>query len=90
MNFSDYRKSKKAKAQLSDEAKKTFTDFAKNYEGKSADEITEEIFRTAKKSREEGKLSDADIDNFRTMFAPFLNREQLQRLDELIKELKNL
>ncbi len=90
MNFSDYRKSKKAKDNLSDDAKQMVKNFAKGYEGKNADEITKEIFATAKKSRLEGKLSDSDIDNFRNMFAPMLNREQQRRLDELVKELKNL
>ncbi len=89
MNFSDYSKAKRAVNDLSPESKKVLDDFLKNYNGKSESELIDEIIKTAVKSKKEGKLSDSDIDNFYKMLYPMLSGEQVKKLDEVVKMLKN-
>ncbi len=89
MNFSDYSKAKRAVNDLSPESKKVLDDFLKNYNGKSESDLIDEIIKTAVKSKKEGKLTDSDIDNFYKMLYPMLSGEQVKKLDEVVKMLKN-
>lgn len=63
--------------------------FAKKYEGASEDEIISQIMIEAEKGRRNGTLSDSDIDRFRNMVYPMLNQKQREKLDKVVKKLKN-
>ncbi|MBQ2717517.1 MAG: hypothetical protein IJF75_02825 [Clostridia bacterium] len=89
MNFSDYSKAKRVANDLSPESKKILDDFLKSYHGKSESDLIDEIIKTAVKSKKEGKLTDGDIDNFYKMIYPMLSGEQVKKLDEVVKMLKN-
>ena len=58
------------------------------YEGKSRDEIFAAVMNVAGKSRQEGKLSDAEIDGFYQLIAPMLDGEKLKTLNEVVAKIK--
>ncbi len=72
-----------------DGSMETLKSFAKKYEGASEDEIISQIMIEAEKGRRNGTLSNADIDRFRNMIYPMLNQRQREKLDKVVKKLKN-
>ncbi len=58
------------------------------YQNKTQDELLGEILRQAATRRSEGTLADSDLENFYRQIAPFLNFEQRNKLEEVIKQLK--
>lgn len=63
--------------------------FAKKYEGASEDEIISQILLEAQKGRRNGTLSDSDIDRFKNMLYPMLNARQREKLEKVVKKIKN-
>ena len=63
--------------------------FAKKYEGASEDEIICQILLEAQKGRRNGTLSDSDIDRFKNMLYPMLNARQREKLEKVVKKIKN-
>ena len=97
MNFKDYKKTKKQDKPQSDPmdnldagAKMLLSNFVKDYEGKSYQEILSEIISVATKNRKEGKLSNAELDGFKAMLYPMLNGEQQKELVKIIDQLKQI
>ncbi len=93
MKFSDYKQnntndSKQSSKKMDKNAERLLRNFVKDYEGKSQSDIVAEIVKVAEKNRREGKLSDADLDNFANMLRPMLDRDQLKELDAIISRLK--
>jgi len=64
------------------------TNIAKNYDGKSEDELLRAIYFEAEKSRKAGTLTDSDIDNFTTMLAPILDDKKRKKLYDIANKLK--
>ena len=62
---------------------------ADKYEGVSENELIRIIIAEAEKNRAQGKLSNADLDNFSKTIRPMLNSTQAKRLDKIIERLKN-
>ena len=55
---------------------------AQRFDGKSQNELIMAIYNEAKKGKQKGTLSNADIDNFYNMLSPMLDdkkRKMLQR-----------
>ncbi|MBO7214909.1 MAG: hypothetical protein J6V66_05380 [Clostridia bacterium] len=71
-----------------DKAMGTLKAFAQKYEGASEDQIISQILIEAQKGRENGTLTDADIDRFKNMLYPMLNKSQREKLDKVVKKLK--
>ncbi len=92
MKFSDYKNntndSNKSSKKMDKNAERLLRNFVKDYEGKSQSDVMAEIIKVAEKNRREGKLSDADLDNFANMLRPMLDRNQLQELETIISRLK--
>jgi len=63
---------------------------AGKYEGASEEEIISAIIEEAEKSRRNGTLSDADIDEFAQMVAPMLTPVQRKKLAKVVKFLKGI
>jgi len=63
--------------------------WASKYEGMSETDLVKAIVKEAEKNRAEGKLTDADLDSFKSMLMPFLNSSQAKRLEKIIEKLKN-
>ncbi len=61
---------------------------AKNYEGKSENEILGEIKKTVEKGKSDGSLNDNKINEIAKQIAPMLNGDQKSKLDLLLKSLK--
>ena len=59
------------------------------YKDKSEDDILAEIFKVAAESRDNGSLSDDDIDNFVSTVGFLLNDEQREKLSGVIEKLKS-
>lgn len=89
MNFSDYSKTKQKMQNLTPESQKVLNDFLSSYSGKSEDELISEIIKTAVKNKKEGKLTNADIDDFYNLLKPMLKKEQIEKLERVIKTLKS-
>ena len=63
--------------------------WASKYEGMSENDLIKAIVKEAEKNRAEGKLSDSDLDSFKSLLMPFLNSSQVKRLEKIIEKLKN-
>lgn len=63
--------------------------FASKYEGSSEDELLSEIIKQAEQGRKKGTLKDSDIENFKNMLMPMLNKEQREKLLKVIETIKN-
>lgn len=90
MNFNDFKGSKKGGAELSGDARKMVSDFLMQYNGKSEAELMDTIMKTATEYRRAGRLSDADIDGFYQMLSPMLDKKKREKLDEVVRALKNI
>ncbi len=55
--------------------------------GKSEEELMSELKSEVKKSKNQGKFNQDEIDNFKKTVLPFLTDEQKNRLDEIIKAI---
>ncbi len=84
-SFSDYKNSS-GKENQAFEMLRTIAD---KYEGVSEGELIRIIIAEAQKNRAQGKLTDADLDNFALTIKPMLNSSQAKRLDKIIRQLKN-
>ena len=83
-NNDDYAKSNPKNSDLIS----MITNIAKNYDGKSEDELLKAIYFEAEKSRRAGTLSDSDIDNFTNILAPILDDKKRKKLYEIANKLK--
>lgn len=66
----------------------TLKSMAKNYEGKSENEILGEIKKTVAKGKQDGSLTDSKINEIAGQISPMLNAQQKAKLDILLKSLK--
>lgn len=84
--------SKKADVnQLNDEQKMQFEKLkgmAKNYEGKSDNEILKDLSTAVKKGKADGSLTDEKINNIASTIAPMLNSQQKEKLKQLMQTIK--
>ena len=63
---------------------------ATKYNGKSQTELLKAIYEEAKKGKEKGTLSNADVDNFVAMLTPMLDEKQRKVLFKVAEELKRI
>ena len=66
------------------------TSLVGKYNGKNENEILDAILKEAKKGRENGTLTNQDIDRFATMLSPFLDSKQREKLKEVCLKLKEI
>jgi len=52
------------------------------------DKTEEDLIAEAEKNRAQGKLTNADLDNFASTIRPMLNSSQAKRLDKILEKLK--
>lgn len=62
---------------------------SKHYENMSEGQLMQEMMMTARKNKESGSLSNADIDAFVNSVAPMLGAAERQRLLQIAAMLKN-
>lgn len=63
---------------------------AGKYDGKSQNELIKAIYEQAKRGKENGTLTNAEIDNFAQMLAPVLDKQKQKMLYKIVDELKRI
>ncbi len=63
---------------------------AGRFDGKSQGELIKAIYEEAKKGKQKGTLSNADIDNFVNMLSPMLDDKKRKMLLKIAEELKKI
>lgn len=63
---------------------------AANYNGKNESELTRDIFARAAEGKQNGTLTNEQIDEFYSRFAPMLDSGKRKKLKKLIEQLKNM
>ncbi len=66
------------------------TSLASKYDGKNTSELISAIYEQAKKGKQNGTLSNKDIDNFASMLAPMLDDKKRKMLYKITEELKRI
>ena len=90
MKLTDYKKeNEKTNAKDIGDEKKKLLNALKSFEGKSEDELIKSILAVATKKRAEGTLTDGEIETFRKMIEPGLNKRQRAKLEEVVNLIKN-
>ena len=95
-NFSkDYKPNKSIndmrREDLDDEGKSQYDDIkrkAKQFEGKSENELMGELFKRVGDGKKNGTLTDSDLDRFAAQAATMLNAEQRKKLQQLMSKMK--
>lgn len=89
-SFNDYVKNNNTNTTTQEENKSLnmLKQWASKYEGMSETELIKSIVKEAEKNRAEGKLTDADLDNFKSLLMPMLNSSQAKKLEKIIEKLK--
>lgn len=73
-----------------DKSKEDVESFVKSKSGKSKNELMEELYERAKQGKQNGTLTDAQIDDFVKKVSPMLSSEQKKKLIELVGKLKDV
>ncbi len=63
---------------------------AGKFDGKNQSDLIKAIYQEAKKGKEQGTLSNADIDNFVGMLSPLLDEKKRKMLFKIADELKKI
>ena len=63
---------------------------AGKFDGKSQNDLIKAIYQEAKKGKEQGTLSNSDIDNFVGMLSPMLDDKKRKMLIKIADELKKI
>ena len=66
------------------------TKMAKQFDGKSQQELIKSVFDEAKKRKKAGTLSNAEIDGFYNMLYPMLDDKQRKMLSKIVSDLKRI
>ena len=61
---------------------------AKQYEGKSDNEILKDLSQAVDKGKKDGTLTDEKINSIASTIAPMLNAEQRNKLNKLMQTIK--
>lgn len=69
---------------------KLVTSLAKKFDGKNQNELISAIYEEAKKGKQNGTLSNADLDNFAKTVSPFLDDKKRKMLYKIVEDLKRI
>ena len=91
MKLSDYKITDKKDNKKPDaKTERMLRSLLKDYEGRSEDELIASIVAVAAKKREEGTLTDKELDAFYQMLLPSVTPEQKKKLDQVMTMLKGM
>lgn len=85
-NFKDMRRD-----DLSEDEKRQYddiTDRARQFEGKSENELMGELFKRVNAGKKDGTFNAAELDKLAAQAAPMLNAEQREKLKSLLNMIK--
>ena len=63
---------------------------ARSFDGKSQSQLISAVYEEAKKGKEKGTLTNADIDAFSAMLSPMLDDKKRKILHKVVEELKKI
>ena len=63
---------------------------AKKYDGKNTNELLKAIYKETLKGKQNGTLTNADIDRFASMISPMLDDKKRKALNSVVNELKKI
>ncbi len=63
-------------------------DMLKQYEGKSEDDLMQELFSAAQRGKQDGTFNEEAIKNFVETAGPMLNEEQRQRMNQILSMIR--
>ncbi len=63
---------------------------ARSFDGKSQSQLISAVYEEAKKGKEKGTLTNADIDAFSAMLSPMLDDKKRKILYKVVEELKKI
>ena len=63
---------------------------AQKFDGKSQNELLMAIYNEAKRGKQNGTLTNSDIDNFAMMLSPMLDDKKKKLLSKVVNELKKI
>ncbi len=66
------------------------TKLASKYDGKNTSELINAIYSEAKRGKEQGTLTNRDIDNFASLLSPMLDDKKRKMLFKITEELKRI
>ena len=85
-DFASYSSKNTGNTDWEKEAKR----LAASYNGKNEMELTRDIFARAAEGKRNGTLTNEQIDEFYSRFAPMLDSGKRKRLKKLVEQLKNM
>lgn len=89
-DFNSYSKNNNFDDVSNSDIFKKFTEMANKFDGKSQDELLKEIYKETVKGKQNGTLSNDDIDRFAQMLSPFLDDKKSKILEKVVRELKKI
>lgn len=63
---------------------------AKKFDGKSQNDLLAAIYKEAKRGKQAGTLTNAEIDGFANMLSPILDDKKRGYLNKIVQELKKI
>ena len=63
---------------------------ASKFDGKNQSELIKAVYSEAKKGKQNGTLTNSEIDNFARMLSPLLDDKKRKMLNKIIEELKKI
>ena len=88
-DFANFNGGKKGE-NTSEEFMRQAAQAAARYNGKNENELVGEIFARAAHGKQNGTLTNADIDAFYSQIAPMLDGVKRKKLQKLIEQLKSM
>lgn len=90
-DFNDYIKNSSGKKDIgSGNLFDLVNSLAGKFDGKSQNELMKAVYEEAKRGKQNGTLTNADIDNFSNMLAPLLDDKKRKMLYKIVEELKKI
>lgn len=94
MDFNEYAKNggkqKSAGESLDKSVENLISSIASKFDGKSQNELLKAIYEQAKKGKENGTLTNGEIDNFVAMLTPVLDDKKRKILFKVAEEIKKI
>lgn len=89
-DFNDYVKNSNQSDQTQPNLLNLVMNLASKYDGKNTNELIKAIYIEAKKGKQNGTLTNRDIDNFSAMLSPLLDDKKRKMLIKITEELKKI
>lgn len=89
-DFNDYVKNSNQNNQAQPNLLNLVMNLASKYDGKNTNELIKAIYNEAKKGKQNGTLTNRDIDNFSAMLSPLLDDKKRKMLIKITEELKKI